>query len=292
MRELLDKFKGFLKTERGVSQRTLNAYLRDVVGFLEYVETTYIEAWEEKIKSYIEYLRACGFKNSTLGRKLSSLKAFFEFLSILDPQFDLGGSRIPSLPLKKRLPLFPSREEVEHLFNVIDIESPLGIRDRAALELLYASGLRVSELVDLKLDDINFEEKFLKCKGKGNKERLIPIGRKALDWIKKYLKEVRPKLLGERKDFGFLFLNSYGAKISREALWYRFKNYLLKAGLSEKYTLHSLRHAFATHLLEGGVDLRTLQEILGHASLTTTQIYTHVNIKHLKEVYKKSHPRA
>lgn len=291
MKSLLNRFKGFLITERGVSEETLKAYLRDVTDFLEYDKASNIADWEERIKNYIEHLRISGFKNSTLARKISSLNAFLEFLATLDPKNSGWGSRVPSFSPKKRLPLFLSKEEIDLLFNVIDTESTIGIRDRAILELLYASGLRVSELITLKLDDINFEEGFLKCKGKGNKERLVPVGKEAISWIKRYIVEVRPRLL-KGKDPGFLFLSHNGEKITREALWHRFKKYIMRAKLNKKYTLHSLRHTFATHLLEGGADLRTLQEMLGHTSLNTTQIYTHIDIGRLKEIYKKTHPRA
>lgn len=292
MKELLDGFRGFLITERGVSEGTIKAYLKDVADFLEYIRTFSIGNWGDGIKNYIEQLKTSGFKDSTLARKLSSINVFLEFLFTLDPQLEFWGSKVSFSSPKKRLPIFFSKEEIEVLFSVIDTKNILGIRDRAALELLYASGLRISELVSLKLDDIDFEKGFLRCKGKGSKERIVPVGREALDWVKRYITEVRPRFISNKNDPGFLFLNHRGRKITREAFWHRFKGYIVKAKLNEKYTLHSLRHTFATHLLEGGADLRTLQEMLGHASLNTTQIYTHVNIKRLKEIYKRTHPRA
>ncbi|MBC7240725.1 MAG: tyrosine-type recombinase/integrase, partial [Chloroflexi bacterium] len=169
---------------------------------------------------------------------------------------------------KKQLPLFLSHGEIVKFLESIPTQDLIGIRDRAIFELLYASGLRISELVNLKVSDLNFKEGVLKCIGKGAKERMVPVGKDALYWIEKYLNEVRPKLIQGKKDLGFLFLSKRGGKILRETVWHRFKLYISKAGLSTKYTVHSLRHTFATHLLEGGADLRTLQEMLGHASLT------------------------
>ncbi|MDK2871914.1 MAG: integrase/recombinase XerD [bacterium] len=292
MKELLNEFKGFLVSERGVSQGTVNSYTTDVVSFLEYMEQGGVSDVEEALKDYIAHLRVIGAKESTILRKLASIKAFLEFLVTLDPQKYGGGSRVPSISLKKQLPLFLSHGEIVKFLESIPTQDLIGIRDRAIFELLYASGLRISELVNLKVSDLNFKEGVLKCIGKGAKERMVPVGKDALYWIEKYLNEVRPKLIQGKKDLGFLFLSKRGGKILRETVWHRFKLYISKAGLSTKYTVHSLRHTFATHLLEGGADLRTLQEMLGHASLTTTQVYTHVDLERLKEVYKKSHPRA
>ncbi|KUK13175.1 MAG: Tyrosine recombinase XerD [bacterium 42_11] len=292
MKELLNEFKGFLVSERGVSQGTVNSYTTDVVSFLEYMEQGGVSDVEEALKDYIAHLRVIGAKESTILRKLASIKAFLEFLVTLDPQKYGGGSRVPSISLKKQLPLFLSHGEIVKFLESIPTQDLIGIRDRAIFELLYASGLRISELVNLKVSDLNFKEGVLKCIGKGAKERMVPVGKDALYWIEKYLNEVRPKLIQGKKDLGFLFLSKRGGKILRETVWHRSKLYISKAGLSTKYTVHSLRHTFATHLLEGGADLRTLQEMLGHASLTTTQVYTHVDLERLKEVYKKSHPRA
>lgn len=292
MKNLINDFKRFLLTERGVSESTVKAYLRDIRDFLEEVEAEYAEGLEKSVNRFIEKLKVSGFKETTIARKVQALRAFFNFVAIVAPKASLSGATIPSVSVKKGLPLFLSRAEINRLLDAINTDTDLGIRDRAIVELLYASGLRVSELVKLRIEDLNLDEELLRCKGKGNKERLVPIGKEAIKWLTKYVREIRPKLLKSNKDEGILFLSQTGRELSREALWQRFKAYVSKAGLNEKITVHSLRHTFATHLLEGGVDLRTLQEMLGHASLKTTQIYTHLDLKRLKEVYKRSHPRA
>ncbi|MCD6363278.1 MAG: tyrosine recombinase [Synergistetes bacterium] len=293
MNDLLERFRSFLITERGISPSTLEAYIRDVSIFLSGIKDPFNVNWDAELVSFLERLRASGMRESTLARKVTSVRAFLEFISVVAPQSaPRGATTVPSVRIRRRLPRFPSISEMEKLFKAVNTNSTIGLRDRAMLELLYATGLRISELVGLKISDLDIESGVLRCRGKGDKERLIPVGKEALQWIKRYIEEARCKLLGNKKDEGWLFLNVRGRRISREAFWHRFKIYLAKAGLSGEYYPHSIRHAFATHLLERGADLRTLQEMLGHSSLNTTQIYTHLEIKRLKEAYKKSHPRA
>ncbi len=293
MRALLESFKNFLMTERGVSQSTLEAYVRDVSEFLSTVKDPLSADWEAAISGFLERLKASGVKESTLARKVASIRAFLDFLLAVAPRTTVrGATAIPPVRVRRKLPQFPSLLEMERLLNAVKTDSAIGLRDRAMLELLYAAGLRISELVNLKVTDVNLNEAVLRCRGKGDKERLIPVGKEAIKWLRRYIEEARGELLKNRKDEGWLFLSVRGKRLSREAFWHRFKVYLTKAGLSLSYYPHSIRHAFATHLLERGVDLRTLQEMLGHSSLNTTQIYTHLEIKRLKEAYKKSHPRA
>ncbi len=293
MKDLLERFKSFLMAERGVSQSTLEAYVRDVSEFLNVVKDPLSVDWEAAVSDFLERLKASGVKETTLARKIASIRSFLDFLLAVTPRTMVRGvTAIPPVRVRRKLPRFPSLFEMERLLNAVNLDSAIGLRDKAMLELLYATGLRISELVNLKVTDVNLSEAVLRCRGKGDKERLIPVGKEAIKWLRRYIEEARGELLKNKKDEGWLFLSVRGKKLSREAFWHRFKVYLTKAGLSLSYYPHSIRHAFATHLLERGVDLRTLQEMLGHSSLNTTQIYTHLEIKRLKEAYKKSHPRA
>ncbi len=293
MQELVEEFLGYLVSVKNYSYNTLLSYSVDLKDFVEFCKKRGYNALSDvtSIKDYLEYLKNKKYNPFTIARRLSSLKSFYKFLE-LEKGLNTNAFlylESPKLPL--RLPKVLSLEEVERLLATPDISTPLGFRDRTMLELLYATGLRVSELVGLKLENINLELGLLKVLGKGSKERLVPIGDYALNFLKTYLEEIRPGFLNSySKDY--VFLNRRGKPLSRQRFWQIIKGYAKKCGLEDRVTPHVIRHSFATHLLQGGADLRTLQMMLGHSSLATTQIYTHLDYKKLKEIYDKFHPRA
>lgn len=295
MEDLVKGFLLYLNGIRNYSINTLNAYASDLVDFISFTREKQIALEEINfavIRSYLTYLKERGYSAFSIARKISSLKNFLLYLheerGMTINYLDLLES--PRLP--KRLPKVLSLDEVEKLLRAPDLSNPLGYRDRAMLELLYATGLRVSELVSLTLDNLNLTLGLLKVRGKGDKERLVPIGEVALRFVENYLREIRPLFLS-RKSGNYLFLNRRGKPMTRQRFWQIIKEYALKAGIpKDKISPHVLRHSFATHLLEGGADLRALQMMLGHASLLTTQIYTHLDFSKLKRDYERFHPRA
>lgn len=301
MEELLRKYEDYLKIEKGFAWLTLKFYIRDLKEFLQFisekkVNLTDIKNNEKKLSLFIrEYLALMvkTKKKSTISRKLASLRSFFRFLErngIIekDPS---SGITFPKVP--KSLPRFLNTDEAKALVESPELYDVLAIRDRAILELLYSSGLRVSELTSLKLDSVSLENEIIKVKGKGGKERIVPFGQKAKAALMKYL-DKRKELLSGKKliESDHLFLNYKGEPITSRSIDRIVKKYRTKAGLSKKVSPHILRHSFATHLLEGGADLRVIQELLGHSSLSTTQNYTHISVDRLMEVYKRAHPRA
>ncbi len=294
---LLDLYLSVLAVEKGYSSKTVEAYASDLNDFFSFMEERGLKSLAEvkapHILLYLAKQRERGISPETVARRLSALRGFFKYL-VLEHDFSENPLTLVEGPrLSRKLPVVLSAREVEKLLEAPDISTPLGLRDRAMLEILYASGLRVSEMVTLKLFDLNLEIGFVRVMGKGNKERLVPIGEVAKEFVSKYLKEARPKLLGKRFDEAHIFLNKRGCPLTRQRFWQIIKTYALKAGLNPKdITPHSLRHSFATHLLERGADLRTVQMLLGHASLATTQIYTHVQAETLRKVHEKYHPRG
>ncbi len=294
---LVDEFLAHLSLERGYSRKTIEAYAADLNDFLGFLEEKGLLRLEDLktpyILLYLARLRQRGLAPETIARRLSALRGFFRFLALEHGFSENPLAVIEGPKLSRKLPVVLSPEEVERLLSAPDEKTPTGLRDRAMLELLYASGLRVSELVGLKLFDLNLEVGFVRVKGKGEKERLIPLGEIAKETIKRYLKEARPKLLGRLAEEPHLFLNRRGRPLTRQRFWQLIKTYALKAGLNPKeISPHVLRHSFATHLLERGADLRTVQMMLGHANLATTQIYTHVQAETLRRVHEKYHPRG
>ncbi len=290
---VLQVFLDFLSVEKGLSVNTVLSYSRDVqklFRFFRKEKIHWLKAGEEDLIRFIHHQSRAGLSPRSMARVISSLKSFYRFL-VLDgtlkknPAVDLSS---PKTWLA--LPKFLTVKEVESLLSQPDEENVRGVRDKAMLELLYATGLRASELVSLKIKDLNLEDGFLLCLGKGGKERLVPIGESAVRAVRKYLDEARPKLLKQSSEF--LFVTQRGGAFTRQGFWKILKNYVRKAGLDLKISPHILRHSFATHLLERGADLRSVQLMLGHSQITTTQIYTHVSRKRLRRVYDKFHPRA
>ncbi len=293
MKKLIEEFLTYLAGIKNYSYHTIVSYYSDLKDFADFCERQDFNksSLSKKIMEYLEYLKKKKYNPFSIARKISSLRSFFKFLEIekgLKENLFLF-LETPKLPF--RLPKVLSLEEIERLLNACNLNTFLGYRDRTMLELLYATGLRVSELVNLKLENLNLELGLVRVLGKGAKERLVPIGDYALNFLKVYLEEIRPKFV-TFKSKNFVFLNRRGAPLTRQRFWQIIKEYAEKCGLKEKVSPHVIRHSFATHLLQGGADLRALQMMLGHSSLSTTQIYTHLDYKRLKEVYEKFHPRA
>ena len=287
----LELFLHYLLVEKGLSSNTLEAYGRDLKRFESYLKSKNILTCStEEIIAFLQELREQGLSAASLARTLSSLKSFYRFL------LSEGMLRNdPTLPLYapkrwQKLPHVLSCKEVEKLLDIDKQKGPQGLRDDAWLELLYATGMRVTELISLKLCNIHWETSYLTTIGKGSKERLIPLSLQAMKKLKRYLKEARPLLL-KKKDSEFIFLNRRGEPLTRQYIWQLMRRYARSAGITKTISPHTLRHSFASHLLEHGADLRSVQLMLGHSDISTTQIYTHVTREHLKKIHRTYHPR-
>ena len=288
-------FKRYLLVEKGLSQNTVSSYTRDLMKFKAYLEQQKLADFKQDrfvILNFLATLKAQAMANNSVIRMVSSLRKFYRFLLeteqiTIDPM-----QQVDSPKKQQHLPQVLSQAEVKRLLAVPDTITALGIRDRTILEVLYATGLRVSELTHLKLAELHLSLGLIQTLGKGDKERLIPIGDVAIEWIKRYLETSRPTFLKAGQSEPILFLNHYGRPFTRQGIWKNLKQMVRAAGIEKDITPHTLRHSFATHLLENGADLRVVQELLGHADISTTQIYTHVSQKHLREVYDRYHPRA
>ncbi len=296
MKYLLNEFKYYLVNEKGLSNNTVNSYYRDVDEYISYLEkykkiTRPLLINDLVIKDYLKTLHAKKIKSSTLARKISSLKSFHQYLFIEKEINENYMKKIETPKVKKTLPSVLSIEEVLSLMDVLKDDGPLVLRNLALIELIYGSGLRVSELLNLKLNNIHFSANYAKILGKGSKERIVPLGEMSLVALRNYFANGRPLLLKNNVS-DYVFLNLYGNKLSRQGFYKILKEIAKEANITKEISPHTLRHSFATHLLEAGVDLKTLQDLLGHKDISTTQIYTHISQKHLKDVYLKSHPRA
>ena len=287
---LLEDFRLYLLAERGLARNSVDAYLRDIIQFLDFKGKVPSEIIPQDISEYLINLRDSGLMPRSVARKLSSIRVFFKYLFAegLIPSDPSELIEIPSLPTY--VPVVLEVYEIEKILSVIDTSTPIGIRDLACVETIYGCGLRISELLSLRLEDIFLEDEFVRVLGKGGKERLVPLGKRAKRAILEYLEKGRPFL--EKKKSPLLFLSKSGKKISRMGFWKRVKKYTDMAGIKKKVTPHTFRHSFATHLLEGGADLRAVQIMLGHSDISTTQIYTHVSREYLREIVKSFHPRG
>jgi len=292
----LERFRDYLALEAGNSAHTVENYLRDVRRLVEYGTSRKIrtpgEVTAAQLREFIYFLKDLGLAATTIRRQISALRTYYKFLVgegivARDPS-----ERIESPKRWRTLPSVLTVADVERLLAAPNTDEPLAIRDRALLEFAYATGVRVSELVGLTLQDILFEEGVARVFGKGSKERLVPVGRRALGAVALYAREIRPTLEKRGVGRGALFLNARGGPLSRVGAWGVIKKMAKRAGLTKRVTPHTLRHTFATHLLEGGADLRAVQEMLGHADLSTTQLYTHLDRDYLRSVHKSYHPRA
>ena len=286
----LGSFFTFLYVEKGLSKNTIDAYSNDLNNFLSWLNKLDIQDYknisEALINEYVAYLFKNGLKSSSVNRKISSLKSFYLFLIKKKVISSSPLSEIITPKKQQYLPSSMSEDEVERLLQSPNIELDIETRDKAMIEMLYATGMRISELINLKITDIDIERSVLKVLGKGSKERLIPFGEKASDSLSYYLKKRKKSLAKE------VFISNRGKKMTRTGFWQRIKIYLSREGLQDSISPHTLRHAFATHLLNRGADLRSVQLLLGHSDLSTTQIYTHIAKQRLGEVLKKHHPRG
>ncbi len=290
----LQPFLDSLWLESGLSKNTVEAYQRDLLGFsswLQQSDTDLVAATREHILKYQGVRMREGRKARSEARLLSTLRRFYRYLCREEIRDSDPTAKIESPRLGKPLPSSLTEDEVERLLEQPDVYMPLGLRDRTMLEVLYATGLRVSELVSLTFEQINMRQGLIRCVGKGNKERLVPLGEIALDYLQRYFVESRPALLKGKVNED-LFPTQRGSAMTRQAFWYLIKKYAKQAAIEKKLSPHTLRHAFATHLLNHGADLRVVQLLLGHSDLSTTQIYTHVAKERLKSLHAQHHPRG
>ncbi|MFV0560855.1 MAG: site-specific tyrosine recombinase XerD [Enterococcus sp.] len=295
MEEEIVEYLHYLNIERGLSENTRKSYERDLMQYVAFLKKQKITTWQDveryTVIQFLEELHTQNKATATVTRMITSLRRFHQFLrqeryTDHDPM-----QHIDTPKKEQKLPSTLSLEEVERLLETPDTSKLLGIRDRAILEVMYATGMRVSELIGLKLGDLHLSLGLLQTIGKGDKERIIPLGDYAIEWVQRYLDEVRPLLVKKPTEM-HLFVNNHGNGLSRQGIWKNLKQIVREAGITKDVTPHTLRHSFATHLLENGADLRTVQELLGHADISTTQIYTHITKKRMTDVYKQHFPRA
>lgn len=296
MEEQITDYLHYLMIERGLSMNTRQSYERDLHQYLLFLKEQNITQWSEidryTVVDFLQQLQQQKKSPATITRMISSLRRFHQFLrqerfTEIDPM-----QHIDSPKKQQKLPDTLTLHEVERLIETPDTKKTLGIRDRAILEVLYATGLRVSELIGLRLNDLHLTMGLLQTIGKGDKERIVPLGDLAVNWIEIYLEQARPILTKKTPEEAHLFVNNHGKQLSRQGIWKNLKGIVRAAGITKTVTPHTLRHSFATHLLENGADLRTVQELLGHSDISTTQIYTHITKRRMTEVYKQHFPRA
>jgi len=293
----IKQFGQYLKLERSLSQNSIEAYVRDVEKLKQFMElsgakTSPLRTSSKELQKFIHYINELGMSAYSQARILSGLKAFFKYLSYEDLIENNPAALLEGPKLGRKLPDTLEYTEIIRMFDAIDLSSPEGTRNRAMLETLYSSGLRVTELVELRLSNIYFDIGFLRVIGKGNKERLVPIGRDAMKYLKIYIEEVRGHFQKQKGFESYAFLNRRGRKLSRVMVFLIIKGLVEKIGLRKSISPHTFRHSFATHLIEGGADLRAVQEMLGHESITTTEIYTHLDRDYLRQVVQEFHPRG
>ena len=294
----VNEFKNYLRLERSLSNNSIDAYLLDIRKLTSFISENYSTSLSIEninvsiIESFIKYLFKSESSTYSQARIVSGLKSFFNYL-LLEEKIDINPMELIDAPkLVRKLPETLSIQEIEIIINAVDLDSKEGMRNKAILETLYSCGLRVSELVNLKVQNLFLDIGFIKVLGKGMKERLVPIGTKAAECISIYMKEYRTNLNISEGFEGYLFINRRGKNLTRNMIFIIVKDLAKKAGLNKNISPHTFRHSFATHLIEGGADLRAVQEMLGHESITTTEIYTHLNKDYLKEVVNKFHPRS
>ncbi|MDD4169932.1 MAG: site-specific tyrosine recombinase XerD [Desulfotomaculaceae bacterium] len=296
MKKLIDEFIYYLAVERGLAKNTIMSYQLDLIGYLEFCRSYGLSSLEQAdrntVMSYLFQLQLTGCSPATVSRHLAATRSFYKYLVSEDTITKDPTTELEFPKLTKKLPRVLTLAEMELLLGQPLLSEPIGIRDKAMLELLYATGLRVSELVSLNMEHVNLESGFIRCFGKGAKERIVPLGDVAARYLKEYLIRGRSKLKTSSSDISTLFFNQRGRRLTRQGCWKIIKKYALKANIDKEITPHTFRHSFATHLLENGADLRSVQEMLGHEDISTTQIYTHLTKQRLKEVYNRSHPRA
>ncbi len=293
----IQEYENYLKLERSLSANSVDAYVRDIVKLKQFLELREkdlnpLQVTLQELQDMVEWINELGMSAFSQARIISGLKSFYKFL-IYEGEMDVDPTTLLEAPkLGRKLPDTLSIQEIDQILEAIDHSTPEGTRNRAMLETLYSSGLRVSELIGLKTSNVHFEVGFLRVTGKGNKERLVPIGRTALKHINIYREEVRVHLDIKQGHEAFLFLNRRGRQLTRQMVFTFLKDLVVKAGIKKTISPHTFRHSFATHLIEGGADLRAVQEMLGHESITTTEIYTHLDRDYLRQVIQEFHPRS
>ena len=289
---LLEKYVNSLWLEKGLSDNTITAYRRDIQGFADTIPSTlFTDVSSQHIQLYLSQRLSQGNSARSTARFLSCLRGFYQYLIRENYIEDNPTALIENPTLGRPLPKSLSQTDVEDLLDAPDTDSAIGLRDRVMLEVLYACGLRVSELINLRLSDINLRQGVVRIFGKGSKERLVPLGEEAMDWIERYLQQGRPELIGPAQD-DIAFPSTRGKLMTRQTFWHRIKYWAKAASIDKDISPHTLRHAFATHLLNHGADLRVVQLLLGHSDLSTTQIYTHIAQARLQELHAKHHPRG
>jgi integrase/recombinase XerD len=296
MKLFLREYLAHLKLERNLSENTILSYKNDINSFLTYVNELKVndlsKITSQHVVNFFKLLKDLGLSGTSSARYFSSLKGFFSYLIKNDYLKTNPIDKITAPKLSKKLPGVLNITEIEAILSKPDVKDKLGLRDKAILELFYACGTRVSELLNIKLSDLFLADEVIRVLGKGSKERLIPIGSSAIHWVNEYLKKSRPLLVKKIKSENYLFLNSRGTKISRMGIWKIVDRYVKEAEIKKDVHPHTFRHSFATHLLEGGADLRAVQEMLGHVDISTTQIYTHIDRDYIKQIHKQFHPRG
>lgn len=296
MQYFIIEYKLFLNTELRLSENSINSYLTDVIKYCNFLEKerNIIDPEQitvDDVRSFLALLNREHISAASQSRKLSALKSFHKFL-VREKYAQVNVAKLVSNPKQeKKLPVVLSIDEVDALLNSFDLTSPIDFRNKAMVELTYASGLRVSELIDLKISDLHMQMGFIKVFGKGSKERIVPVNSEAIKIIQEYLENIRPKF-ANIKSKDYLFLNQHGYPLTRQSFFLMIKDKAKKVGITKDISPHKLRHSFASHLLERGLDLRLIQEMLGHEDISTTEIYTHINNAKLKEIYLNAHPRA
>jgi integrase/recombinase XerD len=296
MESFLKEYLSHIKLEKNLSDNTVSSYKNDISAFVTFLKdydiTDPSDISTENINKFFKVLKDLGLSNTSTARYFSSLKGFFSYLEKNNYIKKNPIEKISAPKLSKKLPSVLNVSEIDSILSQPDVNDKLGLRDKAILELFYACGTRVSELINLKISDLFLKDEVIRVLGKGSKERLIPIGSSAIKWIDKYLKNSRSALMKFSKSGNYVFLNSRGTKLSRMGVWKIIDRYVKQAGIEKEVHPHTFRHSFATHLLEGGADLRAVQEMLGHADISTTQIYTHIDRDYIKQVHKQYHPRG
>ncbi len=296
MKIFLDEYLAVLKLERNLAENTVESYRNDITNLFQFLENYNIDDPQkigyEHIADFFKFLKESGLSGTSASRYHSSLNGFFLYL--FQSNYITGNpiEKIPAPKISQKLPSVLTINEVDAILSQPDTANKFGLRDKALLELFYACGLRVSELINLKISGLYFKEEVIRVLGKGSKERLVPIGSSAVKWITEYIKTSRPLLERKGKSENYLYLNTRGTKLSRMGVWKIVDRYVKEADIDKDVHPHTFRHSFATHLLEGGADLRAVQEMLGHADISTTQIYTHIDRDFIKQVHRDCHPRG
>ncbi|KAB2849079.1 MAG: site-specific tyrosine recombinase XerD [Ignavibacterium sp.] len=296
MEIFIKEYLAYLKLEKNLSDSTIKSYQNDLGAFKDFLNSKGIDdpgdITSQYLNDFFKLLNELELVGSSAARYFSSLKGFFLYLILNKYILKNPIEKVSAPKVSKKLPGVLDVSEIEKILSIPDINDKLGLRDKAILELFYACGTRVSELINLKVNDLFLNDEVIRVLGKGSKERLIPIGTSAINWVKEYLTKSRPLLMKKMKSENYLFLNSRSTKLSRMGVWKIIDRYVKEADIKKDVHPHTFRHSFATHLLEGGADLRAVQEMLGHADISTTQIYTHIDRDYIKQIHKQYHPRG